>query len=106
MNQTMTAAPPQTTVSEARAALTILEHAARIGLPLPFNATVTTQGPPTFHFDNLAEVTDWAKWMEAQIESESFPDGSVHHRARGAALDHPIKVVTVTFAATGSEASA
>ena len=73
----MTTTTDSKVMSRTRAALLILEHAERIGLPLPFTHTVADylspeNAPVTFGFDRLDQVADWALWMETTIDTTTY----------------------------------
>jgi hypothetical protein len=98
MSTTQTA--PGAVTSTTRAAKLILEHADRIGLPAPFTITVA-DGAVSFGFDTLADLTDWALWMETQIDEHTLPSGQVQHRAEGVALEQPLTVWHITAKSAG-----
>lgn len=92
MDTTTTANP---VTSSTRAALLILEHAERTGLPLPFNVQTTDwTGSVSFLFASLASLTEWAQWLDAPIGELDARD-SVHHIVTGVALDQHIRCTYV-----------
>lgn len=87
-NTTQTTSP---VVGRTRAALLILEHAERIGLPIPFDVNVSlTLEPVAFLFRSLADLAQWALWVESPIVEESWANVAV-----GTALDQPVRLVHV-----------
>jgi hypothetical protein len=101
---TTTAAPA---ITDTRAALLILEHAERTGLPLPHGVQVAEYlgsvygASIDFMFASLADLTDWAQWMEVAIE-ETVREGCVILSATGDALDARVRCVVVQLVAGAS----
>jgi hypothetical protein len=81
----------------------VLRHAQAIGLPMPCGMDITDQdGPVELQFDRLAEVADWAAWLEVQVEQEKHPayltdliGPSSTHAATGKALELPVRCWTI-----------
>jgi len=83
-----------TVTSNARAAVRILEHAERIGLPMPF-VIGANEYDLSFQFEHFSELVDWAAWMEVEIASEwSDKTQHHHHRAESTALGLTVACVT------------
>lgn len=77
--------------SSTRAALLILEHAERTGLPMPWSVhTNDADQPVRLMFDSLPDLTEWALWLGQPI-GEHTTDTHVHHGVQGDALDHPVR---------------
>jgi hypothetical protein len=74
-----------------------MEHAERIGLPEPQHVTVDDTGYIAFGFARLADLTDWALWMEATLEERTLTSGQLHRSATGDALEQRIEVWHVTL---------
>lgn len=82
-----------TVTSNTRAALLILEHAERTGLPLPYDVQTHDASPKVYlQFGSLAAVTEWAAWLDQPI-GEYVTDTHVHHSVQGIALEQPIRCV-------------
>ena len=91
MTTTDSIAEETTALQHTRAILLIQEHAERIGLPLPHIVTLDDYDV-RIHVKTLADLTDWAKWMETTVTSEHYGADSVHYCCKGLALDHPLQV--------------
>ena len=94
-NPTTTAPAPSPVIGRARAALLILEHAERLGLPMPFALDITDHTDRLgLMFRSVADVAEWALWLDVPVTEEIYPD-NVHHVAVGDALDQPVRLVRV-----------
>lgn len=92
---TTTAPAPSPVVGRARAALLILEHAERLGLPMPFSVEATDHTQRVaLMFRSVADLAEWALWLEVPVGEELHGE-SVHHIALGDALDQPVRLVRV-----------
>lgn len=91
--QTTTTATTSPVVGRTRAALLILEHAQRIGLPMPFSIEATDHYPRvSMLFRSVADLAEWALWLEVPVGEEQGTE-FVHHVALGTALDQPVRLV-------------
>lgn len=93
----LTPAPPATSplLGRTRAALLILEHAERLDLPMPWSVEATDyQQRISLMFRSVAELAEWALWLEVPISEETYGQ-HVHHVALGEALDQPVRLVRV-----------
>jgi hypothetical protein len=82
-------------IGRARAALLILEHAQRLGLPMPFSVETTDHTLRiTLMFRSVADLAQWALWLEVPVGEEQHPE-FVHHIALADALDQPVRLVRV-----------
>lgn len=88
---------PRPTTSNTRAAVLIMEHAERIGLPEP-QTVYTSPYWTSFGVDNLEALTDWANWMEAPIRDYVDDGGNAHYNVDGLALEHTLNVYLVILA--------
>ena len=83
-------------VRKASGMADILRLAASNGLPMPCDATVD-ELRASLWFRTLADLTDWALWMDASIGDTAISDGErVHHQAVGRVLDQHVAVWTIT----------
>jgi hypothetical protein len=78
-----TTSPP--IMTNALAVHLILTEAHRAGLPMPThftgaNRTYDHYASLDLHFDSLADLTEWALWREATIETRERPEVT-HHMA-------------------------
>lgn len=89
-----TAPAPSPVIGRARAALLILEHAERLGLPMPFHVNLSDYSEPSMLFGSLGDLAQWALWIGATVSEEPYQD-QVHHTADGNALDQPVRLVRV-----------
>lgn len=90
-----TAPAPSPVIGRARASLLVLEHADRLGLPMPFSVEPTDYGPRvTLMFRSVADLAEWASWLEVPVGEELHGE-HVHHVALGDALDQPVRLVRV-----------
>lgn len=84
-------------IRNTRAALIVLDHAERVGLPLPMS--VMTEGvdciPTTFVFTNLEDLAEWSRWTEKPIASREHPSGTVTYDLTSVELDHEIRCMFV-----------
>lgn len=100
--QTTTTAAPAPVVGRARAALLVLEHAERTGLPMPFDVTVHDHNPAvSMLFRSVADLAQWALWIETQVVEHRAADGTIHHIATGHALDQAVRLVRVESSGAG-----
>ena len=73
--QTTTTAAPAPVVGRARAALLVLEHAERTGLPMPFDVSVQDYSPAIgMLFRSVADLAEWALWLETQVVERRAAD--------------------------------
>lgn len=87
--------PANYIVRRTRAALAILEHAERVGLPLPFDVDFTDyRDSISMIFHTLADLTDWALWLESPITEKAVGDNT-HHVVEGTALDGVVRLTVV-----------
>lgn len=98
---TTTSSTSTTATGNLRAALLIVEHAERIGLPAPCTINVGAYST-SFSVDTLEELTDWAAWLEEPIKDSVSAAGNAHYNVDGLALDHPINVHLVVLATKGA----
>lgn len=92
---TTTAPAPSPVVGRARAALLILEHAERLGLPMPFSVDSTDYSPRLgMLFHSVADLAQWALWLEVPVGEEIHGD-HIHHVALADALDEPVRLVRI-----------
>lgn len=95
------AATGATVTRDTRAAFLVLEHAERIGLPMPDSVLVADYLGAIYGatidlaFPTLADLTDWARWMEVTVE-ETPGAGCVLFSATGDALGAQVRCVAVT----------
>ena len=98
----LTSTSPSNSNSTARNANTvsqILAHAERCGLPTPVQITIYSGGLPTlFEFERLADLADWAAWLETTI-TDFLGQAATYHVAVGDALDHPITIMYTEYRA-------
>lgn len=98
---------PITTNTAERASLVdvvavghVLTHAAELGLPMPadvlIGAGVASVGGPAVRFDmaTLADLTEWALYLDECISTEQLTPSVDHHSVEGQALELPVRLIT------------
>lgn len=81
-----------TTIAAAtRGVATVLEKAAEIGLPMPYNISIYNSVEPDLQFRTLEELTAWSLWADVPIESM---DGSTF--VRHVVLVDGVRCFTIT----------
>lgn len=90
-------------LTEANALSLILNHARGIGLPLPHAFRYDEAHERlVLNFRAVADIRDWARWMDAPLHSESL-GRQTHWCADGTALDARVRVVAFSIDATNAE---
>lgn len=80
-----------TVTNRTHAAYLVIEHAELTGLPLPFSVRAADfDDRIDLQFASLAQLTEWAKWLDAPIGEHRVGD-DIHHEILGSALDQPIR---------------
>lgn len=87
---------PTVVLQKTNAVRLILDHAQKVELPAPARVVIDAKDL-LLGFSTLADLTEWAIWMEACITDRTVLHGmAVLHQAEGLALDEPITVACVT----------
>jgi hypothetical protein len=90
----MTATDTRRNVStDTEALAAVLRHARAIDLPTPTYAAIAGWGYVQLQVDSVADLAEWAKWLGVHIDTYEYLHGTVHHTAKGSALELPIEVL-------------
>ena len=77
---------------KTHAAYQILEKAKNIGLPDPNQISIHGDRPIGIGVTNLADLTDWALWLEVPVRSSAVGRIGHNYKANGTAAGHSIEV--------------
>lgn len=84
-------------LNQIRALAMIINHAAGIGLPMPYNFRYDHQcGHLVLSMSTPTDVREWARWMEVDVASEAS-GRETYWSATGIALDAQIRVVAFSI---------
>ena len=87
---------PTVVLQKTNAVRLILDHAQTVELPAPSRVVIDAEDL-LLGFSTLADLTEWAMWMDVCITETIVLNGmAVLHQAEGLALDEPITVACVT----------
>lgn len=78
--------------NRARALTLLAEAAHQHGLPEPTYIAQWQRDGWHFQFDSLADLTQWALWADAVIETRPLGD-EIGHRANGVIYDVPVDLL-------------